>query len=101
MEKIDILINTLLDKTARDDERDDAAMDLGRVNHDRSLSALLQIASDPNEDEMVLDSCGESIAQILVMRGRYDQKIIEKLAPIAKNAAYAFIKETKPELLNG
>ena len=48
-DKVDFHVNILLDVRAREDERDDAAMDLGQFNDDRVLTALLQIASNPNE----------------------------------------------------
>lgn len=96
-DKIDRLINVLLDNTAREDERDDTAMDLGKFDDERALIALLQIASNSNEDEIVIDSCGESIAEILIKREEYNPNILNKLAPIARDAAYAFIKEAKPE----
>ena len=65
-DRIDLLIETLFDKSAREDERDDAAMDLGSYNDDRALNALTQIGSNPKDDYMILDSCGESIAEIML-----------------------------------
>jgi hypothetical protein len=100
LDKVDLLINILLDDTAREDEKDDAAMDLGKYDDDRALVALSQVGSNPNEDAMVQDSCGESIAEILVTRGRYNKDMIDKLTPVAKDAAYSYIKATKPEWLN-
>lgn len=86
-DKIDLLINTLLDYSAREDERDDAAMDLGEFDDDRALNALSQVASNPNEKDLVLNSCGESIAEILVKKGQYNQGILNKIAPTAQFAA--------------
>jgi HEAT repeat protein len=98
-DKVDQLINILFSKTAREDERDDAAMDLGSFNDERALAALMRIASNLDEDEMILDSCGESIGEILIKREKFDSSAIETLAPIAKSAAYSFIKGMKPEWL--
>ncbi len=100
-DKIDGLIHTLLDPTARDDERDDAAMDLGRCDDDRALNALLQVASNPNEDRMILDSCGSSIAEILLKKDGCQKKILDNLAPIAKEAAYSLIEIEKPGWYSG
>jgi hypothetical protein len=96
-DKIDALIHTLLDPTARDDERDDAAMDLGRFSDDRALTVLLQVASNPDEDRMILDSCGESIAEILLKKDECKKEMLDSLAPIAKEAARSFLKIAKPE----
>lgn len=47
MDKVDLLVDILLDETASVSERDDAAMDLGKFNDDRALNGLLKIALDP------------------------------------------------------
>jgi HEAT repeat protein len=96
-DQVDLLIDILFDNTAREDERDDAAMDLGRYDDDKALNALLLIASNLNENDTVLDSSGESIAKILTRRKELNKDIFENLHPIAKRAAYSFIKEVKPE----
>ena len=60
-DQVQLLIDVLLDKTAREDERGDAAIDL-RVHKDvRALDALTKIASDPNEDDVIIDNCAESL----------------------------------------
>lgn len=97
MDKVERLINILLDNTARENERDDAAMDLGMFNDDRALAALLQVASNPHENKMILDSCGVSIGEILIKKEQYDLAVLDQLAPIAKEAAYFFIEEAKSE----
>ena len=97
IDKIELLISILLDNAAREDERDDAAMDLGKFDDSRALDALSQIASNPDECETILDSCGESVAKILVRRGDYRKIIFDQLTSTAKRAAYSFIREVKPE----
>lgn len=67
------LVAVLLDRSARIDERDDAAMYLARSNDDAAVAALLGIASDPDEDELLRASSGESLAQIFVRSGRSDR----------------------------
>ncbi|MBX9745246.1 MAG: hypothetical protein K2X08_08570 [Chlamydiales bacterium] len=94
-DKIDFLVKILLSDTAREDERDDAAMDLGRFDDERALTALMQIASNSKEDEMILASCGESIGAILIKKQKYDVAVFDDLAPIAKHAAYSFIKASQ------
>jgi len=93
------LIKVLFDFTAREDERDDAAMDLGSSEDEKALDALIDIGSNFDENETILDSCGESIAKILVKKNFFNKEILNKLAPAAKAAAFAFLKEERPEWL--
>ena len=60
------LVRVLLDKSARVDERDDAATDLGFHANLGVLAVLLTVAKNPDEDEMVLASAGKSIAEIIL-----------------------------------
>lgn len=94
--QLDLLITILIDNAAREDERHDAAIDIGAFNDDRALNVLLQIASNPYEEAIILDACGESIAKMLLTRNELRKDLIDKLTPIAKNTAYAFIKEKRP-----
>ena len=99
-DRVDLLIAILLDRTAREDERHDAAMDIGAYNDDRALNILTRLGSDPSEDNLILDACGESLAEILVVRNEFRREVIEGLTPIAKKMAYAYIKDAKPEWLD-
>lgn len=96
---IQMLIEILLDKNLREDERDDAAMDLGEYNDLRALRALIKVASDPDENMTVMDSCAESIGSILIARNEFDNSILDGLAPIAKKIVIKFIKINKPNLI--
>ena len=95
----DGLISVLLDRSAREDERDDAAMDLSLFSSDKVLNALYTVAIDENEDAMILDSCGESLANIWVKRNEIDKEKIRRLSEIAFFSAKQFIKGNKPEWL--
>jgi hypothetical protein len=98
MDKIKLLIDILLDINARVDERDDAAIDLGKYgNDDRALNALLSIALNPDEEPFIMDVCGESIAQIWVKRNHFDSDLYKKMTPIAQHELYKYVKATKPE----
>lgn len=80
------LIVILLDKSARWDERDDAAMDLADFDEPEALEALLRVAGDPTEGEVLLETVGDAIAEIL---GRHPDRVIEhpeRLAPRALKA---------------
>ncbi len=96
-DKIDLLINTLLDNAAREDERHDAALNIGHYDDDRAIMALTKIASNPLEDNIVLDACGESLAKILVTRNKFQGDLIEQLTFLTKRTAIAFIEHNKPE----
>ncbi|MEY3201013.1 MAG: hypothetical protein RIR70_563 [Pseudomonadota bacterium] len=69
MDRVALLIDVLLDQNAREDERDDAAMDLAEFDDDRALNALVEVASSLSESSLIVASCGESIGQI-VSRGK-------------------------------
>lgn len=97
MDEVDGLISVLLDYTARIDERDDAAMDLGEYNGDKVLDILTRVASNPSDNQVVLDSCGRSIGVILVKRDTMRPDILALLAPISKSTAIEYMKYYKPQ----
>ena len=101
MEPQDIvaLIAILRDRSARVDERDDAAIDLGRSDDDRVLAALLEIAARSDDDHMVLGSVGESIAQIAIRRGNFESSWLTLLAPPAVDELIASLRAGRPHLL--
>lgn len=82
---IDYLIRVLQDKSIDLGVRDDAVMDLGRYDERQVLEALLQVAVDLEENEMILDSCGGSIMEIWARKGCYDPLVFAKFAPAAKS----------------
>ncbi len=94
---IDGLITVLFDHNARVDERDDAAMDLGDFDDKRALEALSAVASNSQEDEMILNSSAESIAQILVRKKEFKKDLIKGLVPMAQDIIMSYIKAGKPE----
>jgi hypothetical protein len=96
-DQVDLLIEVLYDKTAREDEREEAACYLGSYNDDRALEALVTIGSDSCENDFVLDSCGVSIADIMIKRNQYSPILIRNLAPTAKQSALGILKGEKPE----
>lgn len=96
-DRISLSIKTLLDTNARVDQRDDAAMDLGRYDDDQVLNALITVAFNPYEDMSILDVCGGSIAAILIRRNEFRKDIIQKLCDPARHEAESYIKNDKPE----
>ena len=95
------LIDILLNRKAPEDERDDAAMDLGLYDDDGVLQALILVGSDPEEiSEIVLNSCGESIATILIKRKQNNKLIFDYLSEIARKAAASVIEKRAPDWLH-
>ncbi len=93
---IDGLISVLLDSSATDEERDDAAMDLGDSDAKAGLKALVQTASDPEVSETVLSSCGESIGRIWLRRGIPDRTSWKRLQPAARSELRAYLQTHQP-----
>jgi len=90
------LISVLLDKTARTDERDDAAMDLANYPSNETRKALFQVASDPLE-ESIADVAGESLGHVWVEMDMFDSMEYKKLIPNAQREAFYVIRSRKPE----
>jgi hypothetical protein len=95
--KVQLLIDILLDPTAREDEKDDAAMDLGDYDDDKALDVLLRVVSDSEGQGIVAASCGESIARILVRKNEFRSDILKSLRGVAKTEADGYIRVEKPD----
>lgn len=93
------LVSILLSSSARLDERDDAAIELGRHGGARAVEALLAIARDPGSDAALAGTCGESLAEIAVREGRFDKAWLEGMVPIAQRELIQWIQRERPELL--
>ncbi|MEZ4742683.1 MAG: hypothetical protein R3B45_09580 [Bdellovibrionota bacterium] len=74
MKQLEGLISVLLDKNAREDERDDAAMDLSSYNEPEVESALFQAIGNHDTPKVVIASCGESLAEIWLRNETFDKK---------------------------
>lgn len=92
------LIRVLLDLTAEEGDRDDAAMDLGAFDAEEVEEALGHVACDHSTDMNVADSCGQSLAEIWIRRGSITQSILVNLAPSSLNTALGVLKENSPHL---
>jgi hypothetical protein len=93
------LISVLLDGTAREDERDDAAMDLSAFDEPEVHAALARVATDPAESELVAGSAGESLAELWAARGAVDRAVFERLVPVARAEAAGVLGRRAPKLL--
>lgn len=93
----DALIKLLFDKTASITERDEAAVALGEFSDWKIIEALLLKAKDLNENELVLNSCGESLGIIWTNQNFFDEKAYHALQGTARYGVYVVIKSRKPK----
>jgi hypothetical protein len=91
------LIDILFDDSATVSERDDAAMQLVEFSDICTLNALIAKGKDLNEDEIVLNSIGESLGAIWVKENKFNEKIYRMLAGTTRYGVYVVIKSRKPE----
>jgi len=96
VKEIKALIEILEDLQANVSEKDDAAMDLGSSNHPLAVKALAAKGQDAAEDEIVLNSCGESLAEIWIRNNHFDQNLYDHLQPNAKQGARSVIENLRP-----
>ena len=93
------LIQILRDRSARIDERDDAAIDLGRSDDDGALAALLEMGAQSDDDDIVLGSIGESIAHIAIRTGKFESSWLARLSPLAVDELVGSLRALRPQLL--
>lgn len=101
LERIEALRKILLELPANLGERDDAAMDLEAFDEPEAVQVLLKVGSNPNEDEMVLEKCGESLAGIWLRTGRFDPSGFSSLVGNARREARIFLSAKHPEWIKG
>lgn len=63
-ERTEFLLETLLNRTESLDMRDSAAVYLGNFDSEKALNSLIEFACNDRENNQLLISCGDSIAQI-------------------------------------
>ena len=64
---------------------------------ERVLKSLFYIASNPKENDTVLNSCGESLGAIWTRSGIFDEKKFRAMAGTARHGVYIVVKSRKPE----
>ena len=74
-------------------------MDLGRYDEPEALDALVVVASDSDEDPQLLDSCGESIAEIWARRGGIDGEVLARVRDEARVVLLATLEALAPRLV--
>jgi hypothetical protein len=68
----EMLISVIYNDTSRDDEIDDAVMDLSRFDDDEVIQILMKVSNDASFDHMIRASAGESLADICLRRSIID-----------------------------
>lgn len=99
-DRVTLLIQLLMDRSARLDERDDAAIDLGDSDDPRVIDALLEVGSDPNENDGISAKCGESLAHIASRGGENAKQWLSLLAKPAATEFRASLNALHPGLLD-
>jgi hypothetical protein len=94
---VDLLIEILFDPKARIDEKDDAAMYLADYPEQRVINALLTKGKDVAEDDIILNSCGESLGQIWTNQNQFDKNAYHILSGTTRYGVYYVFKSRKPE----
>lgn len=83
-EHLERLVEVLLNKSEEIGDRDDVAMDLSKYDDDVAEQALITITCDHTDEEIVIDSAGESLSQIWKRKNKFDQSIVDKMHRDAK-----------------
>ena len=78
------LISVLLDQSAEFGARDDAAMDLGAYDGSEVEEALLKVVLDHLENDDLVDSAVESLAEVWLRSGYENPDLVEKMHPVAR-----------------
>ncbi|MDX8430636.1 MAG: hypothetical protein SNF33_02350 [Candidatus Algichlamydia australiensis] len=91
------MIKILLDADNDIGLRDDIAMDLSKYDDPGTLKALTKVAFNHDEDEMVSESCGESIGEIWARRNFFDLGQYKKFNRSTKDGVIISIRAYKPE----
>lgn len=98
-DKIHELIEILFDKSAREDERHDAAMYLFEYDDPEALNALFKIGGDKNELHIILEAAGEGIGEIWSRNNQFNSIKLNNLTKISRDIALEIIKKKNPDLL--
>lgn len=96
----ELLIQILFDKYSTITEKDDAAIDLRGYPEKEVIDALLSKGADINEDQIVLNSCGESLGSIWSELDIFDKKAFSNLAKPARFGLKYAVESRKPDWVN-
>ncbi|MGO4733741.1 hypothetical protein [Paenibacillus sp. 2KB_22] len=84
-----ILLEILLDPKTSDAEKDDAVIDLGiNFQDEETIDFLINVSNNNCYDEMVVASCGESLAHIWIKNEQINYKKLLELKGVALAEAF-------------
>jgi len=98
-DQVKLLIDILSDKNAREDERGDAAIDLRCYEDKRAIEALFEVASNPQEDDVIADNAAESLGDLCVKMHFFDEKKILKMPSFTQKIVVGYILSHNPSLI--
>jgi hypothetical protein len=90
------LIELLLDVTAAEADRDDAAMELAAYDAPEVEDALIQVGVDPSTPNSVAASCGESLAEIWIRKKTVNLDALKLLKGETCHEAIGLIRARGP-----
>lgn len=93
------LVSVLRDSGARDDERYDAAMDLGVHSGPLVEGALKDIIRRERFETVLADMCAESLAEIWAREGRIDEDFFKELKGGSLEQVLAILRARAPHLI--
>lgn len=91
------LIEYLLDEKIDDATRDDCAIALSEFIYDEVVAALISVANNLKDVEMVRASCGESLAEIWIKKNEINYDVLNNLGEPARSEALGLLRQDKPE----
>ena len=86
------LIEVLLDVTAAEADRDNAAMDLAVYDEPEVEEALVRVGADSSTPNAVAASCGESLAEIWIRKKTLNLEALKRLQGDACKEAIGLIR---------
>ena len=93
------LIAILTDPHAREDERDDAAMDLEFFSGPEVESALAETIRNEGFSSVLAQTAAESLAGIWAREGRIDQGLFDELKGQARYEVLGILSARAPHLI--
>jgi hypothetical protein len=90
------LIEVLLDVTASEADRDDAAMDLAAYDEPEVEEALIRVGADSSTPNAVAASCGEALAEIWIRNKQLNLDALKRLQGEACHEAIGLIRLKEP-----
>lgn len=92
-----LLVALLRDPTARLDERVDAAMALWTFSGAEVTAALIRAALDPSEDDLIIETAAESLAEIWKRNDAFDHDVYGTMPAPARLNIDGVFGEDLPE----